>query len=159
MHALDQNSEINRLQPKIVYNIFMSIILISENANIILKDFLRNTGHILCEVVKTDSVYDAVSSHPDIYLCKLDDELVISMEQLPLLEKLLTKYEIKYTPGSSTMGYKYPENIRYNAVQLGKHFIHNMKYTDPVLLKTAQEKGLIFIHVLIKVIQSAISSQ
>lgn len=138
----------NCFQPeKKVYNNYMSIILISENANKILKDYLKNKGHILCEVVKTDSVYEAVSTHPDIYFCKLDDEFIIAKEQLPFMERLLTEYEIKYVPGSSLMGYKYPENIRYNAVQLGRYFIHNMKYTDPVLLNTARGKDLILIHV------------
>lgn len=125
----------------------MSMILISGNANIVLKDYLINKGHLLCEVAKTASVYDAVSLHPDIYLCKLDDELIVSKDQLPFLERQLNECGIRYITGASRLGYGYPENIKYNAVQLGKQFIHNTKFTDPVLLKVAREKGLVLIHV------------
>ncbi|MDD4564138.1 MAG: hypothetical protein PHE79_01430 [Eubacteriales bacterium] len=125
----------------------MSMILISENANIVLKDHLINKGHLLCEVVKTASVYDAISSHPDIYACKLDDELIVSKDLLPFSEKLLMERNIKYIPGASIPGYRYPENIIYNAVQLGTHFVHNTKYTDPILLNAALEKELCLVHV------------
>jgi len=125
----------------------MSMILISENANIVLKEYLIQKGHLLCEVAKTSSVYDAISSHPDIYFCKLDDKLIVSKDKLPFVEKILMEWEISYIPGSSALGFKYPENIKYNAVQLGMHLVHNTKYTDPILLNTAREKKLHLLHV------------
>lgn len=125
----------------------MSIIFLSETANNKLKEYLRSKGHSLCEIKKTSAVYNAISSHPDIYICKLRDELVVSKDQLPNIENHLIKSGVKYMVSASTLGYEYPENIKYNAVQIGRHFIHNTKYTDHILLSLAKSKGLNFIHV------------
>ena len=43
----------------------------------------------------------------------------------------------------SKIGSKYPANIIYNAACTGKFFLHNLKYTDPELLKSASEMELI----------------
>lgn len=130
-----------------VYNICMSVILISENANIRLKDYLTKKGHLLCEAAKASSVYGAISSHPDIYVCQLCDELAVARDLFPFFEKLLSEWGTKYILGSSFLGYEYPENIKYNAVQLRELFVHNTKYTDSGLLSSAKAKGLNIVHV------------
>ena len=125
----------------------MNMICLSENANILLKKSLRRKGYQLIEIKKNDAVYDAVSSHVDIYLCKLRDEFVIAKEQFPLILNDLQRSQVRYTEGTSDLGYEYPENIKYNAAQLGKYLIHNIKYTDPQILKRAEELGLQLLHV------------
>lgn len=129
----------------------MSTIYLSENANELLKKYLRDKGHCICEIKRTDAVYDAVSSHADIYLCPLSCGLVVAQEQYALmLEQLVDQSEnrsselneLVYTIGSSPLGFEYPENVKYNAVQMGKHFIHNIKYTDKLLLDMAKRLKL-----------------
>lgn len=104
----------------------MGIVYVSESANPILKNYLAERGFEIIEIHKTDRVYAGVASHPDIYLCRICGRTVWAGEDL---------------------GYQYPENIRYNAVQIGRHFLHNTKYTSPALLKIAEENGLNIIHV------------
>lgn len=125
----------------------MNTICLSENANTILKEFLRKKGYGLIEIKKTDAVYDAVSSHGDIYLCKLRDELVVAREELPLIQDKLQNNLVTYSAGISELGYQYPLNIRYNAVQLGNYLIHNTKYTDLQILARAKELGLELLNV------------
>lgn len=125
----------------------MNTICLSENANKILKDALRSKGYELIEIRKTDAVYDAVSSHGDIYLCKICSELVVAPVQYPLIEDALIRSGAKYTLGASGIGRQYPMNVKYNAAQMGRYLIHNTNLTDPVILSRANELGLELIHV------------
>lgn len=125
----------------------MNTICLSENANGILKEYLKNKGYDLIEIGKTGAVYDAVDSHSDIYLCRLGDGLIIAPEQLSLIGEELQHRQVKFTVGTSRLGFRYPENVKYNAVQLGNHLIHNTKHTDRTILDKADELGLRLLHV------------
>jgi len=109
----------------------MSKIYVSENANLILKNYLRSLGHQLELVYATDLVYSAVSAHPDIYMCKMGADKKASL----------------FIGDKSQLGFKYPENIKFNAVCLGKYFFHNLKYTSPLLIQAVQELGMEIINV------------
>lgn len=104
----------------------MGVVYLSESAHPILKSYLTAQGLDIIEIHKTDRVYEGVASHPDIYLCRICGRTVWAGEDI---------------------GYEYPENIRYNAVQIGRHFLHHTKYTSPSLHKIAEENGLNIIHV------------
>ena len=98
----------------------MSTIYISEAAHPLLRDFLINEGHIIETVKSSGITYEPVDSHPDIYMCSLGIDKPV------------------FFGCPEKIGSKYPENIRYNAACTGKYFIHNLKYTDPDLLKAAE---------------------
>lgn len=104
----------------------MKKIYLSENAGVPLKKYLLETGYQLIEIKKSDQVYPAVSSHPDIYMCKINDNIIKS---------------------NNDLGFNYPQNIKYNGVQIGKYFVHNTDYTSPLLLSAVAEAGLILIKV------------
>lgn len=125
----------------------MSCIFIAENANEQLKAYFKSNGYTLIEIKKTDSVYEAVSCHTDIYLCKIGNSIVISQEQLEKIKDMLYHHHISYLAGTDPLGYKYPENIKYNGVQIGEYFIHNTKYTDAKIVETAELHGLKIINV------------
>lgn len=125
----------------------MSIILLSEDANQILKEYLILQGHKIIEIKKTAVVYDAVGSHVDIYVCKIGKEIIIELNQFEFIKNPLDLNSIQYKVGKNTIGFKYPDNIRFNALCTDKYLIHNLKYTDPVILDTAKNLGLIPINV------------
>lgn len=125
----------------------MKTICISEHANNRLKAALLGSGYELIEVRTTDAVYDAISSHGDIYLCKLCNEVIVSPEQYPPIEDALIHSGICFSISTGQLGSQYPMNIRYNAAQLGNYLIHNTKYADPLILEKAKELGLQIIHV------------
>jgi hypothetical protein len=124
----------------------MSCLLLSEKANDILIKYLKFQGHMLIEIKKTDIVYDAVCTHADIYACKAGQEVIIEPTQYSYVKNQLDENYIKYKVGKSSLGFKYPFNIAYNAYCTDKYIIHNLKYTDPVLLDSAKDKQLIPIH-------------
>lgn len=130
-----------------LYNAIMSTILLSEKANDSIKEYLREHGHSIVEIQSTEAVYDAISSHADIYLCKLGNRLLLAKEQRPFIKDDLTKFGVPYTVGSSKLGYQYPDNVKYNAAVIGNHFVHNLKLTEPALLDNAKSLGMNVIHV------------
>ncbi len=125
----------------------MSTVFLSENTNTILKKALRDQGYELIEIRRTATVYDSISSHADIYLCKINDELVVAPVQLPMILEGLLKNGVKFTAGASEPGFRYPLNVKYNAAQIGSVLIHNRSCTDPVILEKARRFGMDLIHV------------
>lgn len=125
----------------------MSCVLLSQDANPILKSYLSKINYIPIEIKKTNLVYDAISSHADIYACKVNHELVIEPSQLKLIKKELESQNIKYKSGKNSLGFKYPHNINFNSYCTDKYIIHNFKYTDNSILETAKQQGLISINV------------
>ena len=90
----------------------MKKVYISEDAGLPLKEYLIEEGYALIELKKTNQVYDSISTHPDIFMCKINNEYVVSKEDLE---------------------FSYPGNIKYNGVQVGRYFLHNTDYTSPSL--------------------------
>ncbi len=66
-----------------------------------------------------ENVAFAISCHSDVLYCQLPDKRVFHGENIRL-------------------GEKYPNDVIYNGCSTGKYFIHNLKYTDPLLLKEVQ---------------------
>lgn len=125
----------------------MNTVCLSEKTNMILKDYLRIRGYEIIEVGKTEAVYDAVSRHADIYLCKIGDELIVSPEQYPLIREDLARCRVPYSVGACPLGRRYPASIKYNAAQLGGYLIHLTSCTDSMILDKAKKAGLKPIHV------------
>lgn len=98
------------------------IAYLSENACDELRNYITGLGYEIYEVKRSGAVYDEVAAHPDIYMCKLGAEPCA-----PIYHGTLER-----------LGYKYPENIRYNAAVCGHYFIHNLKHTDSELLEAAK---------------------
>lgn len=95
----------------------MSTIYLSETANPILISCLKTLGHKIQILQKNCRTYDPVSSHPDLYMCGLGPGAPIFFGE------------------PEKVGPSYPENSIYNAACTGTYFIHNLKHTDPSLLK------------------------
>ena len=105
----------------------MKKIFISRNANKILKDYLSSKGFSLEEMEPLTSIDEAISCHPDIYMCDLGD------------------YLFKGDP--TLLTHDYPGHAIYNGCSTGKYFIHNSKITAPALKDAASLANLIPIHV------------
>ena len=104
----------------------MSKVYISEDANPLLKEYLSGSNHIIVEIKSTNQVYESISSHPDIFMCKINNQIIESENDL---------------------GYSYPGNVKYNGVQLGKYFIHHTGYTASKLISAVKAANLTPVHV------------
>ena len=106
----------------------MSYIYISHNADSRLKVWIASQGHQILEIKDQPSVYPAISSHADIFICRLGYS-----SSAPLFAK---------TP----LGKEYPLCAALCAAANDKYFIHNLKIADPDLLAAASDAGLKSIH-------------
>jgi hypothetical protein len=80
----------------------------------------------------TDNItYPAISGHPDVFFCKIDDVVVVSpalpQQYCDQLMQLQVNWKFGTQPNTST----YPGSAIYNAVVTDTLFIHNLQITDP----------------------------
>jgi len=104
----------------------MSKLYISQDANPLLKEYLSGINHMIVEIKSSNQVYESISSHPDIFMCKINGKMIMSENDL---------------------GYSYPDNVKYNGVQIGKYFIHNLNYTASKLMYAVKASNLKPVHV------------
>lgn len=112
------------------------------------KKNLEKLGLNLIIVPKSQLLYEAINGHVDIQLNIIDRNVkkVIINRDLPKnFKNILTENSISYIESSKRLSNKYPDNIFLNGLSLGNYFIHNIKYTDPLLLSELTNK--VFINV------------
>ena len=99
------------------------------------KEYLKKLGMNIIEVNYHPEVYDEISSHVDIFVCKIKDTIFLSPNiteiQLPNL-----------VIGEGKVLAKYPFDIKYNVASIGNYVIHNFKYTDKKILDYIEDNKL-----------------
>ncbi len=89
------------------------------------------------------SVYSSVSCHPDIYMFRLDNRIIVHSPDLPLefLDRVASR-GIRLVPGEKAPGRRYPHTALYNAVRVGEVVFHAFNNTDPAIVEMARRKNL-----------------
>ena len=123
------------------------MIVIANNA---IPDKALTNLKKIARVIRLSSsgiTYDAVSGHPDVFLCKLPDGDIIHARNLPSgLLKTFKKDNLKLIPGKLDVGLKYPQSAHFNAVVTNEFLIHNLNYTDPEILLHNKSKKHIHVN-------------
>ena len=101
-------------------------VIIDNRMRRIEKEQLKKLGYELIEINESTKVYQEISSHVDIFACKVRDKIIIEPTQYPNI-MLYAKNSIK---GQDEVQEKYPDDIKYNVCTIGKKAIHNFQYTD-----------------------------
>jgi len=123
------------------------IAVISCNAPREIKYSVLAKGYTLVEVPENPQTYKAVASHPDINM--FWDGKVLYMTEF-CYEGISGEFQKRGIRCKScgVIGEKYPENVGFNGAVVGRHVIHNFKYTDPEVLAGIKNKdGKILINV------------
>lgn len=109
----------------------MRKIYLAKDANKKLQDYLQAAGYIL-ELISSEGLVDpAISSHPDVFLCRLG----IGADA-PLIRA-----------SNAELGMGYPAEAAFNGACTGRYFIHNLKVTAPRLLDAVKGAGMDLIYV------------
>ncbi|HNX89584.1 MAG TPA: hypothetical protein PKH58_10905 [Paludibacteraceae bacterium] len=103
------------------------------------KEKLSRYGSLM-EFESSGIVYDAISGHPDIFMCHTDTGLILAPDTPKVYFDFFTKQNIPFKTGKKILGKKYPATSHYNAVVSGKYLIHNLKYTDTAILDVCKQK-------------------
>ena len=100
---------------------------------------LENYGLVLPYNTK-DVTYPAISNHPDVFMCLVDNQLIIAPNTPVEYKKLLINNNVKFVEGNSEVANSYPDTAMYNAVVTDKYVIHNLKITDATILELCADK-------------------
>lgn len=117
--------------------------LIDERCGTEFKKSLADLGLELIPVKPCEALYEAVSSHPDMFFHDLGEGYLIYAPGVDLstLDKLKEK-GFTLIEGSSGLIRSYPADICYNAARVGNFVFHNFKYTDSILLFEIEKRNL-----------------
>ncbi len=125
----------------------MGYLLIDERMRKIEKKALRNLGYELIEIKKSDSVYPEISSHVDIFACKVKDKIIIEKSAYKMLKNKLNNDENILISGETMISYDYPNDIKYNVCIVGNKAIHNFKHTDSKIIQELEKNNFELINV------------
>ena len=105
------------------------------------KDMIRKLGYNIVELPCSDILYPEISSHPDIFCCKIKDKVIIEEK---MYEKINGKIHDKsnIVVSKQKLEKKYPYDVIYNICQIGKNVIHNFKYTNKEALNLIDKCNL-----------------
>lgn len=118
------------------------LIFVDKRAPATARENLRKYGEVV-EFSSKEIVYEAISGHPDIFLCQTPETLVVAPNIPAEFLAILKNKHIGFVIGKNPVGEKYPDTAIYNAVVTEKFLVHNAAVADPVLLGFAEKKQII----------------
>lgn len=86
-------------------------------------EFLSKYFNVI-KIPLSEDVYEEISGHSDIFYYKMQDKIICA-PNAPIIEK-------EFLVGKKLVGKKYPDDVPYNACQIGKYVIGS-KYTDKMI--------------------------
>lgn len=111
------------------YNLFMEKLLIDSRMREIEKEKLQELNYELISLESQERVYEEISSHVDVFFCKIKDKLVAEKEIFSLYQEKIPNL----IQGETILEKEYPKDIAYNVCQIGDYVFHPFSYTDPVI--------------------------
>ena len=123
----------------------MNYLLIDERMRDIEKQTLQRLGYELIEIKKSTKIYSEISSHVDIFACKVKNKIIAEKHVYDILKNKLKKYII--IQGNSVIQNVYPKDINYNVCIVGNKAIHNFKYTDSKIVQELKKNNFELINV------------
>lgn len=110
----------------------MTYVLVAENFPEKSLDKLKDYGKIV-RTKSNKNLMKGLDTHPDILVHPLPSgELVVDRDNLEYYKKIFPDKNL--IPSQSKLSKKYPKDVALNAFTFKNYFIHNLKYTDEVLL-------------------------
>lgn len=87
----------------------------------------------LIPFVSKNITYDSISGHPDVFVCKTPEGLIIAPNTPAEVTATFRNLPIKFATGEKPLGNKYPESTSYNAFVNDRYFIHHLNHSDSLL--------------------------
>lgn len=122
----------------------MKCIIVDERASTQAKHSLSKLGNLI-EFPVHHQVYAPISGHPDIFMCQLDNKLIVSPSVQPSFIQLLKKNKIDFVFGNKSIGSNHPNTVGYNVVITEDYIIHNPKYTDKKIIEALSNRKTIVV--------------
>jgi len=120
-------------------------LIIDERMRQVEQDVLASLGYQLIKIKHSKKVYEEISSHVDIFACKIGNELVVEPYYYDMIRDIIKKDYI--VCGNSEIGNKYPNDIKYNVCTIGNVAVHNFKYTDEKIIEVLNKNNYNLINI------------
>lgn len=119
-------------------------VIIDNRMRKIEKEKLRELGYNLFEIDTNTNLYYEISSHTDIFCCKVKNVLVFEKTVYDKFIKYIKNIEKldNVMLGNKQVQEKYPNDILYNVCIIGNFAIHNFKYTDKTICDLIEKYNL-----------------
>ncbi len=108
----------------------LSYLIIDKRMRYIEKQKLKDLGYNLIEIKENKNIYEEISSHTDIFVCKINNKLIVEKSQYKNIKQNVEKNQI-IEEGDEKVSKDYPYDIKYNVCLIGKKAIHNFDYSEP----------------------------
>ena len=125
----------------------MKYLIIDERIRSFEKEELKKLGYKLIEINKNNNVYSEISSHVDIFTCKIKEKIVVENTAYENLKSQLKNMKEILVKGTSIVQNEYPNDIYYNVCIVGNKAIHNFKYTDSKIVQELKKNNFELINV------------
>ena len=125
----------------------MGYLVIDERMRSIEKENLKGLGYKLIKIKKSTNVYPEISSHVDIFACKVKDKIIVEKSAYKMLKNKLNNDENILISGETMISYDYPNDIKYNVCIVGNKAIHNFKHTDSKIIQELEKNNFKLINV------------
>ena len=119
----------------------MKKIIIDKRMRQIEKEKIKELGYEIIEINKSNKVYEEISSHVDIFVCKTEKNIIIEPSQFNNIKDKLQDKNKQLVKGNEEIEIKYPYDIKYNVCTIGKKAFHNFEYTDSKLKEELIKQG------------------
>ena len=109
-------------------------VIIDKRMRKIEKKRIQDMGYEIIEIPTNKNVYSEISSHVDIFACRVRDEIIVEPTQnFKDISNLVF--------GEEKVLMRYPQDIKYNVCIIGNFAIHNLEYTDKILKQKLIDNG------------------
>lgn len=124
----------------------MNFLFVDNRINNIELDNLKKLNKKIFKVPSCELLYPAISAHPDILMNIIDSKNILvhknmNYDFLCLIKK--SGFNVIYS--NNSLCSSYPEDIILNALTLDNVLVHNLKFTDKILLDLNKHKKLIHV--------------
>ncbi|MEG0072908.1 MAG: hypothetical protein RR594_02680 [Clostridia bacterium] len=114
----------------------MRTLIIDKRMRNVEKEYFLENGFNLVELQTQKNIYEEVSSHVDIFFCKIGDSIISGADTIDYIPEHVKNVHL----GNSVVSKEYPNDIKYNVACIGKRAIHTFKNTDYVVKKIIKQK-------------------
>lgn len=121
----------------------MKSIIIDNRMRECEKKCLQDMGYHLLELPRSVQTYPEISSHVDIFVCKINHTICVPQSIFDTVFKTnRTVKTVSIRLVYRRFGKQYPEDVKYNVCQIGNNVVHNFRFTDSELLNLIEKEKL-----------------
>lgn len=125
-----------------------NLAIISGQASDEIMGNLISRGIEVVKTIKEGSLPPGIGYHPDMVIHPIGkNTLLVAPSVFDYYYEKLGHFGLEVIKGDSKVGMNYPEDIKYNVLRIGRHFVHKRGYTDKSIDDYYNKNGISFIDV------------